>query len=146
MSRSVLPYIAIILALIVTACGGLAGEPDVTATPPLTPSVVDAGVIMLPDSTPNADTAPSTLIDRSLLGKVLIAVGAILLFIAAVLFWTNRRSSPGEDNSEVRIEVLLKQIADLDDCYQADTMDAALYQKQRKRLKAELANLMEQSV
>ena len=86
-------------------------------------------------------TADAAVSRNTLIAIVLIGSGGILLFVAGLTYWRgshSQRSIAAETDSIVPDE-LVRQIAELDQAYQAGQIETADYQQQRRELKARLA-------
>ena len=72
---------------------------------------------------------------------MMLGAGVFLLVIVGAVFTVQswRSKVPGTDGSE--IDELLQAVANLDDAYEAGTVDEAQYQKQREKLMNELAGM-----
>jgi hypothetical protein len=94
------------------------------------------------------DAAPLIALNRQTLATIFVILGGLLIIGAIVLFVLDRRkdeSNPQPENTpspEERIQALTKQIAELDNRYEAGQIKKAVYERDRQRLKRELANLM----
>lgn len=85
--------------------------------------------------------------NREWIGYGIILLGCVFIGIAAFLFWRSpvtltSPATPETPQSDDPIKVLMQQIAVLDDQYQNKGISKKAYDNQRKKLKADLTNLM----
>jgi LPXTG-motif cell wall-anchored protein len=85
--------------------------------------------------------APSSAPSLLVLGLVIEVV-----LIGGLFYWVlrRRRRAPATTNRQAQIDLLVRQIADLDNQREAGRLDDSTYQTQRAQLKTRLAELMEQ--
>jgi hypothetical protein len=92
----------------------------------------------------SGSTASQTVVSQpnNLLPYALIAAGSLSILVSAALYYFGRRTpSPAGADDRLR-QVLIEQIAELDELNQNGQIDAAAYTAHRKRLKARLSSLM----
>jgi mono/diheme cytochrome c family protein len=85
----------------------------------------------------------NTIFSGNILAYVFIGVGSLAILGAALLYFYERRFPRLSANNQQLVDVLIEQIAELDDMYQKKQINSKAYQAQRKRLKERLAKLME---
>lgn len=85
---------------------------------------------------------PALVLTSDLLPYILIAVGSASILVAAALYYFGRRSPTPAGNDDRARQILIEQIAELDDLNQKGQIDPAAYKERRERLKARLASLM----
>jgi hypothetical protein len=78
---------------------------------------------------------------NNLLPYVLIAAGSLSILVSAALYYLGRRTPPAAGDTRLK-QMLVEQIAELDELNQNGQIDAAAYKVQRKKLKARLSSLM----
>ena len=89
-----------------------------------------------------AATQPGLVLEGNLLPYVLIAAGGAAILISAALYYLGRRTpAPAADDDRLR-QMLIEQIAELDDLNQKGQIDPAAYKERRDRLKARLIDLV----
>ncbi len=85
------------------------------------------------------------------IGGLVIGLAALGVgLLAAGLLWYRRSQareedefSPQPEKAPIKRDHLLRQIADLDDAYEAGEIDASSYEQRRARLKDEVQRLMQ---
>lgn len=77
---------------------------------------------------------------NSILSVILLAVGAGLVLLGGVLYIRERQKSTVDRKRQM--DQLVKQIAELDEAYEAKEIAEKVYERQRNQLKARLAELM----
>jgi mono/diheme cytochrome c family protein len=79
---------------------------------------------------------------------LMLVLGVVIevALIGGLFYWVlrRRRRAPAAPNWQAQIDLLVRQIADLDNRREAGRLDDPTYQTQRAQLKAQLAELMEQ--
>jgi hypothetical protein len=113
------------------------GEFNLEAGQPLTLTVESV------DAAPVADDDDAGLfsVDTLAYGLMILGVVAVAFGVTSFLF-RDTDSTPTDDDPTDRIESLMARITALDERFEKGDIEEAAYQKQRKRLKAELAQLM----
>ncbi len=114
-------------------------------------SVIEYGLrIVAAPQTQTTGSSGSSTNSTDLLAYGLMAVGVGLLAIAGVLFWYLRdkdmKPAPvpvSQLSDEDRIQLLMRQIADLDNQHEAEQISRSEYERERGRLKSELKVLMQ---
>lgn len=81
-------------------------------------------------------------LDKQTMGMILTVFGILFIGVALFLFVRGARGGVNPVDSENQIQILMKEIAELDDLYQTQGINEAKYQKQRASLKAKLTKLM----
>lgn len=84
----------------------------------------------------------SSLTSDNLLPAVLIAIGSLSILIAGVLYYLGRRVPAASAATQLR-DVIIEQIAELDELHKQGQINPNAYQEQRKRLKSRLAKLID---
>jgi hypothetical protein len=78
----------------------------------------------------------------NLLAYALIAIGSLSLLVAAALYYLGRRTPVAASNQQLT-EVLIEQIAELDELHAQGKIETGAYEERRARLKTRLAKLLE---
>lgn len=94
---------------------------------------------------PTASSPPAAIPTTSLLAYALIAIGSLALLASAALYFFGRRSAARSASIQQVREMLIEQIAELDDLHQKGQINKKAYREQRDRLKARLAKLMDET-
>jgi hypothetical protein len=84
------------------------------------------------------------LASSNLLPFILITIGSLSLLVAAALYYFGRRIPATTASNKQLSEILIEQIAELDELHEQGQIDPTAYQEQRNRLKARLAKLINQ--
>lgn len=88
-------------------------------------------------------SALDTVFSGNILAYVFIGIGSLAILGAVGLYFYERRFPKSAPDNQQLMDVLIEQIAALDDMYQKKQINPKAYQTQRKRLKERLAELME---
>jgi mono/diheme cytochrome c family protein len=80
-------------------------------------------------------------VSNNLLAYVLIAVGSLSILAAAAFYYLGRRTPAYAGNEQLR-DIIIEQMAELDDLNAQGKIDPDAYEAQRKRLKKRLTKLM----
>jgi mono/diheme cytochrome c family protein len=80
--------------------------------------------------------------DKQTMGMILTVVGIVFMGVAAFLFMRGSKSSEVALDPSARVQALMKEIANLDDRYQAQKISESSYKSKREKLKGQLAALM----
>jgi hypothetical protein len=92
---------------------------------------------------PVTNTSDNQTIPREVLAIVLVIGGLVLLGGAGVVIWRSRQPQPDEPAKSPTTQAsLMKEIALLDNAYEAGDITQDDYQKQRDQLKKQLMVLM----
>ncbi len=92
-------------------------------------------------------TSASFINANQLIPMLLVVVGLIAIITAAVLYWRDRPKpalQTASSANDTLVNGLIQQIAELDNTYNAGSLDEVTYQKRRDRLKARLAALLDE--
>ncbi len=90
-----------------------------------------------------SSAALDTVFSSNTLAYVFIGIGSLAILGAAGLYFYERRFPKSAANNQQLMDVLIEQIAELDDMHQKKQIDPKAYQTQRKRLKDRLAAQMD---
>jgi cytochrome c553 len=82
------------------------------------------------------------LASNNLLPYVLIAVGSLSFLVSAALYYFGRRIPTTTASVQQLSELMIEQIAELDELHAHGQIDPKAYEERRNRLKARLAKLM----
>lgn len=82
----------------------------------------------------------AAVLTPNLLAYALIAIGSLSFVVAATLYYFGRRMPTATSRYQIR-EVILEQIAELDELHAQGKIDSEAYQERRAKLKARIAGL-----
>jgi len=85
----------------------------------------------------------SPIAPNNALSSIFIGLGSLAILIALGLYIYEQRFARPTANNQPIIDLLIEQIAELDDMHQRKEINTQAYQTQRKRLKERLASLMQ---
>jgi mono/diheme cytochrome c family protein len=102
-----------------------------------------AGSVLGYSVSQSASSTTEGVFSNNLLAYAFIGIGSLAILGAAVLYFYERRFSQSKTTDQQVIDVIIEQIAELDDLHQKKQINPNAYQEQRKRLKNRLAKLME---
>jgi hypothetical protein len=88
------------------------------------------------------EASSTDTVSNNTLAMVFFAAGIIMFAFAGFLFWRDRRRSNDPQLRQERIDELIQQIGELDKLYKDGQIDEEDYQKQRNKLKSQVAALM----
>lgn len=92
---------------------------------------------------PLAEASAEQAVPREILALLLLVIGAGLVLAAVYVIWRSRQVVGSSDISEdVTAETIMKQIAELDNQFDAGEIEKTDYQKQRNQLKSRLMQVM----
>ena len=93
-----------------------------------------------------AGTNVSAVPASALIPLLLIVGGAVVIGLGLFIFVRERRSARATQtfDQQTLIDGLIRQIAELDEAHGAGDIEEATYHKRRQRLKARLAELMDE--
>jgi mono/diheme cytochrome c family protein len=88
-------------------------------------------------------TSDEKLLPREVLAIIVLVVGLMLVASAMFIIWRGRNSVIDADISEdITAEMIMEQIAELDNKFDAGEIEKPAYQKQRNQLKSRLMQVM----